>query len=232
MANERNAGFSTAAAKNAAFGRNDSSLPGLQATGTGSLLDLGVTDPGAIHVETDRTGATYLVQRDARPWLLFLSVLVVLVDRLTKVYVASHLQMGQAVTVIPHVFRITHVLNFGAAFSMFAESASPEAVRWSLVVFSILAELVVFNLLWRMGRVFSPAAVGLALILGGAIGNLYDRMRLHYVVDFLEVHIVHYHWPDFNVADSCISVGALLVLVELLWPKQKQTHVEDAVVVE
>ena len=133
---------------------------------------------------------------------------------------------------IPHVFRISHVLNFGAAFSMFAESASPEAVRWSLVVFSLVATAVVLTMLWRMGRVFSPAAVGLALILGGAIGNLYDRMKLHYVVDFLEVHIVHYHWPDFNVADSCISVGAILILVELLWPKAKQTHVEDAVVVE
>ena len=189
-------------------------------------------DAGVTHIERDRTGATYLVQRDARPWLLLLSLLVVLTDRLTKLYVSSHLQTGQAVTVIPHVFRITHVLNFGAAFSMFAESASPQAVRWSLVVFSIVAAAVVFTMLWRMGRVFSPAAVGLALILGGAIGNLYDRMRLHYVIDFLEVHIVHYHWPDFNVADSCITVGAVLILMELLWPRQKQTHVEDAMVVE
>ncbi|GAA3764792.1 signal peptidase II [Terriglobus aquaticus] len=188
-------------------------------------------DPGATHVETDRTGATYLVQRDARPWLLLLSLIAVLVDRLTKLYVVAHLQTGQAVTVIPHVFRITHVLNFGAAFSMFAESASPEAVRWSLVVFSLVAAVIVFAMLWRMGRVFSPAAVGLALILGGAIGNLYDRMKLHYVIDFLEVHIVHYHWPDFNVADSCITVGAVLILIELLWPKQKQTHMEDATVV-
>ena len=172
------------------------------------------------------------MQRDARPWLLLLSLIVVLADRLTKLYVTAHLQTGQSVTVIPHVFRITHVLNFGAAFSMFAESASPEAVRWSLVVFSIVAAIIVLGLLWRMGRVFSPAAVGLALIFGGAIGNLYDRMKLHYVVDFLEVHIVHYHWPDFNVADSCITVGAVLILIELLWPKQKQTHVEDAVVVE
>ncbi len=189
-------------------------------------------DLGATHIEADRTGTTYLVRRDARPWLLLLSLLAVLLDRLTKIYVSSRLQTGQAVTVIPHVFRITHVLNFGAAFSMFAESASPEAVRWSLVVFSMVAAMIVFVLLWRMGRVFSPAAVGMALILGGAIGNLYDRVKLHYVVDFLEVHIVHYHWPDFNVADSCISVGAVLVLIELLWPKAKQTHLEDAVVVE
>lgn len=188
-------------------------------------------DPGATHVETDRTGAQFLVQRDARPWLLLLAGVAILVDRLTKLYVSSHLKMGQAVTIIPHVFRITHVLNFGAAFSMFAESASPDAVRWSLVVFSVVATLIVLSLLWRMGRVFSPASIGLALILGGAIGNLYDRMRLHYVIDFLEVHIVNYHWPDFNVADSCISVGAVLILIELLWSKPKQTHLEDAAVV-
>ncbi|WP_419806826.1 signal peptidase II [Terriglobus sp.] len=232
---ENHAGFgastkSTAAAKNAASGRNDSCFADPRAENF--LLDRGISDPGATQVDTDRTGTTYLVRRDARPWLLLLSVLAVLTDRLTKVYVASHLQMGQAVTVIPHVFRITHVLNFGAAFSIFAESASPEAVRWSLVVSSVIAAVVVLTMLWRMGRVFSPAAVGLALILGGAIGNLYDRIELHYVVDFLEVHIVRYHWPDFNVADSCISVGAVLILIELLWPKAKQTHVEDAVVVE
>lgn len=192
----------------------------------------GSSDGDMRHVEVDPTGARFLVQRDARPWLLLLSLIAVLVDRLTKVYVASHLQMGQAVTVVPGVFRITHVLNFGAAFSMFAESASPDAVRWSLVAFSVVATAIVFAMVWRMGRVFSPASVGLALILGGAIGNLYDRVKLHYVVDFLEVHIVHYHWPDFNVADSCISVGAVLILLELLWPKAKQTHVEDAVVVE
>lgn len=189
-------------------------------------------DPGAPHVETGRTGQRFLVQRDARPWLLMISLLAILLDRLSKVYVASHLQLGQAVTVIPGVFRITHVLNFGAAFSMFAETASPDAVRWSLVVFSIVAAAVIFGLLWKMGRVFSPASVGLALILGGAVGNLYDRVKLHYVVDFLEVRIVHYHWPDFNVADSCITIGAVLILVELLWSKPKQTHVDDAVVVE
>jgi signal peptidase II len=61
-------------------------------------------------------------------------------------------------------------------------------------------------------------SIALSLILGGAMGNLYDRFQYHHVVDFLEVHIVHYHWPDFNVADSCIVVGACLLLLEMLWP--------------
>ena len=63
------------------------------------------------------------------------------------------------------------------------------------------------------------AAVGFALVLGGAIGNLYDRIVLHYVVDFLEVHIFSYHFPDFNAADSAITVGAMLLLAEMIWPR-------------
>jgi signal peptidase II len=90
-----------------------------------------------------------------------------------------------------------------------------------LIAFSVVAVLVVIGLLVRMGRTASPSTVALALILGGAIGNLYDRVRLHYVVDFLEVHIWRYHWPDFNVADSAIVVGACLLLLEMLRP-QKQ----------
>jgi signal peptidase II len=75
--------------------------------------------------------------------------------------------------------------------------------------------IVVFGMIWRVGRAVSLTGVALGLILGGAIGNLYDRIRFSYVVDFLEVKIVHYHWPDFNVADSCIVIGACLLLLEI-----------------
>ena len=166
-------------------------------------------------------------RRDARPYLLALSALVVLLDRITKLWINRHLQTGQNITVIPHVFGITHVLYFGAAFSLFAETSSPVAVRNSLIGFSCVAGLIVLIMLWKMGRGASPATIGLALIFGGAIGNLYDRIHFHYVVDFLEVTIFHYHWPDFNVADSCISIGSVLLVVDLLWPKPKQTHLAD-----
>ena len=220
MADERNAGFSTPLRSS----RND-----------GSVLDRGKVDSFA-SLRDDKQKMPLVndvdEQKDARPWLFFVSLLVILVDRMSKRWIAGHLRTGQAIGVIPGVFRITHVLNFGAAFSMFAESASPVAVRVSLIVFSVIAGVIVATMLWKMGRVFSPGSVGLALILGGAIGNLYDRLKLHYVVDFLEVHIVNYHWPDFNVADSCISIGAVLLLLELLWPKPKQTHVGDVSVVD
>ena len=157
--------------------------------------------------------------RDARIWLLLISLVVIVLDRATKLLVAKKVAMGSAVTVIPHVFRITHVLNTGAAFSMFAESASPLAVRIGLVTFSLIATAAVLLLLWRYGKTWSLASMGFALVLGGAVGNLYDRVVLHYVIDFLEVHIFGYHWPDFNVADSAISVGAVLLLAEMIWPR-------------
>ena len=154
-------------------------------------------------------------KRDFRPYLLLLAAVVILLDRLSKIWIDKHVERGHFITVIPGVFRISRVFNTGAAFSLFAESLSPLAVRNALIVFSVVAVVVVLGMIWRMGRVFSWTGVALGLILGGAIGNLYDRVYYHYVVDFLEVRIIHYHWPDFNVADSCIVIGACLLLLEI-----------------
>ncbi len=76
-------------------------------------------------------------------------------------------------------------------------------------------------MLWRAGRTITPTSIALALILSGALGNLYDRVRYHFVIDFIEVHICHYHWPDFNVADSCIVIGACLLLIEIFRPQHE-----------
>ena len=154
-------------------------------------------------------------QMDARGWLLGIAALVIGLDRWSKIWVTNHVQRGLFIPVIPNVFRISHVFNTGAAFSMFAESLSPALVRNVLIGFSVIAVVVVLGMIWRVGRVFSLTGVALALILGGAIGNLYDRIYFRYVVDFLEVTIIHYHWPDFNVADSAIVVGACLLLLEI-----------------
>ncbi len=153
--------------------------------------------------------------RDFRPALLTIAAAIILLDRLSKIWITNHLPHGTFITVIPGVFRLSHVFNTGAAFSLFAESLSPLIVRNVLIAFSIAAVLVVLGMIWRVGRLFSLTGIALALILGGAIGNLYDRIRFSYVVDFLEVRIVHYHWPDFNVADSAIVVGACLLLLEI-----------------
>jgi signal peptidase II len=152
--------------------------------------------------------------RDWRVWLLGVAALVILVDRITKRWVTRHIAEGDAITVIPGVFRISHVQNPGAAFSLFTDTPHPELTRWMLIAFSLLAAIVVLVVLLRVGRRFSLTAVSMALVLGGAVGNVWDRLRYATVVDFLEVHIVHYHWPDFNVADSAIVIGGILLLLD------------------
>ena len=157
--------------------------------------------------------------RDARIVALIIAALVIVLDRWSKLWIIHHIPIGHARVIIPGVFRLTHVLNTGAAFSLFEGSTSPATVRNLLVAFSVFAVIVVLALIWKFGRQFSLVSFSLALILGGALGNLYDRVRFSHVVDFLEVHIVHYHWPDFNVADSAICIGACLLLIEMLRPQ-------------
>jgi signal peptidase II len=153
---------------------------------------------------------------DRRGWLLVISAVVLFLDRLTKHWVSRHIPEGEAIVVIRHVFRITHVRNPGAAFSMFTESPHPELTRWVLAGFSVVAALVILYVMVRFGRRLTPTMFALALILGGTVGNLWDRLRSGLVTDFLEVHIVHYHWPDFNVADSAIVCGGILLVLDAL----------------
>lgn len=154
------------------------------------------------------------------PWLLTLSALIVLADRFTKTWVAAHIPMGGAIPVIPRVLRITHWINEGAAFSLFAESASPHLVRWVLVSFALVLVLAVLIALVRLGDRFTLTTIALALIFAGALGNVHDRILYGSVVDFIEVHIFSYHWPDFNVADSSVVTGACLLFLDSLLPKK------------
>lgn len=156
------------------------------------------------------------------PWLLLLSALVIFIDRLTKTWVAARIPIGGAIPVVPHFLRITHWTNDGAAFSLFAESASPNTVRWALIGFSMLAALVILVVLVRLGQRITCTTVALALVFAGALGNVHDRIAYGSVVDFIEVHIFSYHWPDFNVADSAIVIGACLLLLDSLLPKKSE----------
>lgn len=159
--------------------------------------------------------------RDWRGWLLALSALIIALDRYTKHWVSHHIAEGNVIVVIPRVFAISHVLNPGAAFSLFVNSPDPNRTRWMLTGFSVLAAVIVLVILLRIGRRLSLTAVALALVLGGAIGNAWDRIVYGTVVDFLQVHIVHYHWPDFNVADSAIVIGGILLLIDSLRPRHE-----------
>ena len=162
------------------------------------------------------------------PWLLLLSALVFLADRLSKRWVEAHIQIGGAIPVIPRVLRITHWTNGGAAFSLFAESASPHLVHWILVGFNLVAATAVFIALIRLGDRFTLTTVALALILAGALGNFHDRLLYGSVVDFIEVHIFSYHWPDFNVADSAIVSGACMLFLDTLLPRKTLAAEEQA----
>jgi signal peptidase II len=152
----------------------------------------------------------------ARTVHLLLAVLVVLADRWTKHLVAARIAMYKTIQIIPGFFRITHTENTGAAFSLFADSPS----HWktsALIAFSIVALVIVVGLLWKQKQAFTTTGIALSLILGGAFGNLWDRVASGRVVDFLLFYVRQYQWPVFNLADSSIVIGAFLLVVEILF---------------
>lgn len=162
------------------------------------------------------------------PWLLLISVVVIVADRLTKMWVSTHILLGGAIPVIPHVLRVTHWTNDGAAFSLFADSAAPHVVRWGLVTFTLIAAVAVLAALVRLGSRFTLTTIALALIFAGALGNVHDRIAYGSVVDFIEVKIFNYHWPDFNVADSAVVTGACLLLLDSLRNREQPSEVASS----
>ena len=162
------------------------------------------------------------------PWLLAISALLVAADRLSKIWVGKHVAFGDAIPIIPRVLRITHWTNEGAAFSLFADTASPNTVRWVLISFSLIAAGIVLIAIIRLGSRITLTTMALALILAGAVGNVHDRIAYGSVVDFIEVHIFNYHWPDFNVADSAIVVGACLLMLDSLLTKKPDTETKSS----
>lgn len=138
------------------------------------------------------------------------ALLVLALDRITKLLIESRVAFWETLTVIPGFCDIVHTANRGAAFSMFAGADS----AWRDVLLagiSAAAVILLGVLVWRAG----PERLGLALAMGGAAGNLYDRIAHGAVTDFLDLHAGSYHWPAFNLADSAITVGAGLVILEL-----------------
>ena len=156
-------------------------------------------------------------------WLL-LSVLVVLADQLSKRYITSHYGEFEFTTVLP-VLDITRMHNVGAAFSFLATASGWQ--RWLFISLAVIVSIGIVVWLYRMPRSQGLLACGLALVLGGAIGNVIDRIRLGAVVDFIHFHWDRAYFPAFNVADSAITVGAAcLILDALLEPKRARAKVE------
>jgi len=161
-------------------------------------------------------------QYSARAIHFFIALIILLLDRWTKHLVSLHIPLYSHIQIIPGFFRLTHTENTGAAFSLFADSPA----HWKtgmLIAFSLVALVIVFALLWTNARALTPTGIGLSLILGGALGNLWDRLASGRVVDFLLLYVRQYQWPVFNLADSAIVVGAGLLVIEIVFVKGSKT---------
>src|SRR5580765_7211757 len=163
-----------------------------------------------------------MTNNSARAVHFLLALFVVVLDRWTKRLVAVHIAMYNHIQIIPGFFDITHTENTGAAFSLFADSPA----HWKtamLITFSVVAMIVVSILLWKQSRALTMTSIALSLILGGAVGNLWDRVASGRVVDFLLLYVKTYRWPVFNLADSAIVIGASLLVLEIIFVHPKHT---------
>ena len=143
---------------------------------------------------------------------LGLSTAVIVLDQLVKAYVSAQLRLFETVYVLP-VFNIALYHNTGAAFSMLAGASGWQ--RWFFVLLAVAVTALIAAWLWRMpARSGNWVAAGLALVAGGAMGNVWDRLANGYVVDFLQFHWQGWYFPAFNLADSCITVGAALLILD------------------
>jgi len=145
---------------------------------------------------------------------LILSAVVILLDIWTKWLVVARIDLHEAIPVIPNFFQLVHVRNTGAAFGIGANAASRIVpLLLNLGAIAVFCVVVVYAL--RSAVSDRLLQTGLHLILGGAIGNLLDRFRFGYVVDFLDVYTGTHHWPAFNVADSAICIGIALLFLDM-----------------
>ena len=149
-------------------------------------------------------------------WYL-LACLIVVIDQLTKYWVSSVFSYGETLELLP-VLNLTLVHNLGAAFSFLSDAGGWQ--RWFFAIVSSVVSIVLVVWLYRLSARQTLLATALALVLGGAVGNLWDRVILGYVIDFVDVHYQQYHWPAFNIADAAITLGAILLIMEsFLSPK-------------
>ena len=155
-----------------------------------------------MRLKCDLAGSLYLVGAGV----------IVVLDRLTKQLAVDRLDLGEVYTVVPG-FNLALVLNEGAAFGFLAESGGWQ--RWFFVMVGIVISALITKTLLRPGAASGFFRLGLMFILGGAVGNIIDRVSQGYVIDFVDLHWQAWHWPAFNVADAAITMGALVVLLDV-----------------
>jgi signal peptidase II len=158
---------------------------------------------------------------------LILSAVIILLDLWTKSLIVKRIDLHEAIAVIPNFFQLVHVRNTGAAFGLGANASSkivPLLLNFGAI--AVFCVVVVYAL--RTAVTDRLLQTGLHLILGGAIGNLLDRFRFGYVVDFLDVYVGTHHWPAFNVADSAICIGIALLFFDMRKKPETSTATETA----
>lgn len=159
------------------------------------------------------------------PWM-WISVVVFVLDQITKFYFEGTLRLYQQIEVIPDLFSWTLAYNTGAAFSFLADESGWQRWLFALIAVGVSAVLVVW--LKRLKADETWLAIGLALILGGALGNLIDRMLLGHVIDFILVHWQdRWYFPAFNLADSAITVGAIMLALDMFKSKKSGEPAHD-----
>lgn len=144
--------------------------------------------------------------------------LVVLVDQLSKILVLKQMPLYKSITLIPGLFNLTHVHNPGGAFGFMAHNGSPWR-HWLFMVAAIVALGLILYFYHQTPRTHPWLGMALAMIFGGAVGNLIDRVRFGEVVDFLDVYIGNLHWPTFNIADSAVTVGVIIFIAHIAFKK-------------
>jgi len=142
---------------------------------------------------------------------LFITSLVILFDQVSKWFMMSWLSLYETVVIMPY-FNLTMAHNEGAAFSFLAQAGGWQ--RWFFIGLALIISVVLFVWLAKLKPTEKLEAISLSLILGGAIGNVIDRISYGYVVDFIDLYIGHNHWPVFNIADSAICIGAILLIAD------------------
>ncbi len=151
---------------------------------------------------------------------LWLSALVIVLDQASKWFLSSWLSLYETVAVVPF-FNLTMAHNTGAAFSFLAQAGGWQ--RWFFAIIAFVVSVVLFIWLKRLSSTAKLEAISISLILGGAVGNLIDRVFLGYVVDFLDFYNYYgsYHFPAFNIADSAICIGAALLIIDSFRHKEE-----------
>jgi signal peptidase II len=161
-----------------------------------------------------------------RTYYLAIATAIVVLDAITKWLVVRSIDVHETVSLVPDVFQLVHVRNTGAAFGIGANAESA-LVPIVLNIGAIAVFFIVVAYAFRTAVTDRLLQVGLHLILGGAIGNLVDRFRFHYVVDFLDFYIGDHHWPAFNVADSAICVGIALLFFDMRRKPEAETEAAE-----